>query len=135
MKTVIWKDSLAVGNSEIDAQHKIFIGIIEKTAKAIQAETDKHLIESLLVELLKFAEFHFCSEENMMMELGYPGLTDHRKEHERALTELRRRLFALNYDYIDFYNLESFLMQWFIDHSTGDDARLAEFLKRQPTKN
>lgn len=135
METITWKNSLAIGNIEIDAQHKIFIGIIEKTAKAIQSGAEKQLIESLLVELLKFTEFHFRSEENMMMELGYPGLLDHRKEHDKALTELRRRLFALNYDYIDFHNLESFIIQWFFDHSTGDDARLAEFLKGRQTKN
>lgn len=38
------------------------------------AGTGEEHIQKLFQELLKYAEFHFCSEENMMEEYNYPEI-------------------------------------------------------------
>lgn len=124
-----WSSSLETGNLEIDSQHQLFVNIIQRIQTKVAEGTDKSLIESLLVELLKYAEFHFCSEENIMIENDYPDLLDHKQEHEIVLAELRNRLFSLKYDYIDFDQLQRFLIDWFVTHTTMVDTKLAKFLK------
>lgn len=125
MSTIEWSEKFEVGNFEIDAEHKIFVKIIQKIIQAQQNNAKKHFTESLLMELLKYAEFHFCSEENIMIENDYPALLKHKKEHERVLAELRNRIFSLKHEFIDFENLETFLTEWFKHHTTTEDRKLA----------
>lgn len=124
-----WSSSLETGNFEIDSQHQLFVGIIQRLQTAVVEEADISLIESLLVELLKYAEFHFCSEENIMIKNNYPRLLEHKQEHERVLAELRNRLFSLKCEFIDFDQLQGFLMDWFVGHTTKVDKKLADFLR------
>lgn len=130
MVTLEWSSNYQTGNSEIDAQHQIFVKIINKLIEAKNNDGDKRFIESLCSELLKYAEFHFCSEENIMIEHNYPQYIEHRKHHEKVLSELRNRLFSLQYDYIDFANLESFITDWFTNHTLAEDMKLAKFLAK-----
>jgi len=131
MSTIKWSKKFEVGNFEIDAEHKIFVKIIQKIQNAKKNNRDKQFIESLVLELLKYAQFHFCSEENIMIENQYPDLLQHKKEHEQLLAELRNRIFSLKYEYIDFDNLESFLIRWFKNHTTTEDLKLASHLNEK----
>lgn len=131
MATLEWNSKYEVGNDDIDTQHKIFVAIINKLIEAKNSSSDKHYVELLFTELLKYAEFHFCSEENIMLEFNYPQYTEHRVEHEKVLSELRNRIFSLKYEYIDFANLESFLIKWFTKHTATEDIKLAAFIKNQ----
>jgi len=128
MLTIEWKKEYEVGNFEIDSEHRIFVKIIQKLQNA-HSNNDKQLVELLFVELLKYAEFHFCSEENIMIVNHYPDLLDHKKEHESLLAELRNRIFSLKYEYTDFDRLEKFLFDWFVNHTSSEDLKLSSFLK------
>lgn len=129
MEKIEWSKDLEIGNFEIDSQHITFIGIINKISKKVEEKADERNIELLLVELLKYTEFHFCSEENIMIEVGFPGMIAHKHEHERVLAELRNRIFSLKYEYIDFGQLQEFLVSWFITHTTKVDIELAKYMK------
>jgi len=129
MDRLDWDHNIKTGNKEIDKQHLMFTHIIKKLIRVKNTSDDKRLLESVLAELIKFTEFHFCSEENIMREHGYPHFLEHRKEHERLLALLRNRFFSLQYEYIDFENFEAFLHEWFIQHVPTDDAKLARFIQ------
>ncbi len=131
MVTLEWSSKYETGNPEIDAQHQIFVRIINKLIKTKNNNGDKRFIESLCSELLKYAEFHFCSEENIMLEHNYPQYIEHRKEHERVLSELRNRLFSLQYEYIDFANIETFIIEWFNKHTLSEDVKLAKYIDQK----
>ena len=132
MPIIEWSNKLETGNFEIDSQHQLFVGIIQKIHDKVEGGADKSYIEALLKELLKYAEFHFCSEENVMIEFNYPKLLEHKEEHEVVLAELRNRVFSLKYDFIDFKKLQTFLIEWFVNHTTVVDVELAEYLLTQP---
>lgn len=131
METVEWNKKLEVNNFEIDSEHKLFVSIINKIIVSRKANKEKEYLESLLKELLKYAEFHFLSEENIMYEFGYPDLLEHKKSHDRVLSDLRNRIFSLKYEFIDFTNLEEFLIEWFLNHTSTEDLKLAEFINEQ----
>jgi hemerythrin len=80
--------------------------------------------------MLKYADFHFHSEETVMMEISYPHLSDHQKEHERLLLKLRNMVSMVELkDYskpiVDFIQ---FLIDWFVTHTITVDKRLADYL-------
>ncbi len=129
MAIVEWSDELETGNLEIDAQHHLFVRIIEKIDEHLRGNKDHKNIELLLNELLKYAEFHFCSEENFMILSDYPEYQDHKKEHETLLTQLRSTIFVLQHEYVDFIKLQSLLADWFISHTKTVDKSLALFLQ------
>jgi hemerythrin-like metal-binding protein len=129
MSIIEWSNDLEVGHFEIDSQHRLFVGIINRITEKVEAGTEKEMVESLLVELLKYTEFHFCSEENFMIEHNYPELLNHKREHEDVLATLQNRVFSMKYDYIDFDQLQKFLIDWFTLHTSITDAKFVRFLK------
>lgn len=128
MKKIEWSSDLETGNFEIDTQHILFVGLINKISQKVEEGADKNIIELLLTELLKYSEFHFCSEENIMLEHKYPDFEEHKLEHEKVLAELRNRLFSLKYDYVDFNQLQDFVVSWFKGHTRKVDIKLAQYL-------
>ncbi len=130
MFPIEWDPKFEVGNFEIDFEHQIFVKIIHKLKDA-HYKGDEKFLELLSLELLKYAEFHFCSEENIMFKNQYPDLIHHKQEHETLLAELRNRIFSLKYEYIDFDKLEIFLFEWFKKHTAVEDQKLASFLNNK----
>ena len=88
MKTIMeieWKEEYEVGNFEIDSQHKTFVGIIFKLQQAVLKGKSTDYTDRLLLELFKYTEFHFCSEENLMLDVCYPDVRRHQDEHKKLL--------------------------------------------------
>ena len=128
MSLIEWNKSIEVGNPEIDAEHKIFVSIIQRIEAEISTNGNKEYIINLVKELLKYVEFHFCSEENMMIREEYPDYLWHKKIHSRLIVELKDRIYILKYEYIDFQVLLKFLITWFKQHTSKEDLNFAKFL-------
>jgi hemerythrin-like metal-binding protein len=130
MEPIQWKEEYEVGNYEIDAQHKMFIDLIEKIDREVREYPDKDYLNNLLCELKMYTEFHFISEENIMFRVGYPELLDHKKQHQALVEELGNRVYILNQKFVDFEELLDFLCTWFLEHTATEDTKLASFLKK-----
>lgn len=130
MKKIVWDQKFEVGNTIIDTEHHIFIAIISRIQEAEADSRKKKLLDRLLDELLKYAEFHFCSEENLMLEINYPEMLLHQKGHEQLLAELRNRIFALKYNEEAYEEMLQFLTDWFYQHTSAEDKKLAKYLKK-----
>ena len=81
-------------------------------------------------ELRKFAEFHFVSEENLMSEIGYPGLQQHAAIHTELLAKLDVTLTKINQHKEFPDDLLYFLNQWVIGHVTHEDVTIANFARK-----
>lgn len=131
MERVEWNEAYEVGHIDIDTEHKMFVRIIQKIQDAA-ANSDvinaKHL-ERLIEELMKYTEFHFYSEENIMFEIDYPDLLNHKHQHEKLLTDLRNLIFTFEMNRDDLAELVKFLTDWFIHHTTKEDRKLAECMQ------
>ncbi len=130
MATIEWQRKFEVGHYKIDSEHKIFVSIVNKIFSS-HKKGNKQLVELTFIELLKYAEFHFCSEEVVMFENKYPDLLHHKKDHENLLAELRNRLFSLKLNNIDIDKLEIFILDWFKNHTSINDQKLVSFLNKK----
>lgn len=130
MSSIKWDKKYEVGNVEIDSEHKVFVRIIQKIAHATEMGKNHNYLERLIYELLKYADFHFYSEETVMMEVNYPGIANHQKEHQKLLLKLRDIVSSVEVeDYSrPMDDLIKFLTDWFVTHTITVDKKLADYL-------
>ncbi|TRX70240.1 bacteriohemerythrin [Carboxylicivirga sp. M1479] len=127
-KIIEWKTEYEVGNYDIDAEHRIFINIIRKISNAYYNQSDTQTLDDLVHELIKYTEFHFCSEENLMKAIDYPDFNNHRQIHSNLLLKLKDEINIVMAKHINFDILIDFLVDWFIKHTTMEDQKLANYI-------
>ncbi|MDD2304437.1 MAG: hemerythrin family protein [Prolixibacteraceae bacterium] len=125
---LIWKEAYNVGYFEIDEEHKIFLKTIQKIDEAFLNEESQEYIARLLEELHKYAQFHFISEENIMFKYGYPNLEEHQAEHVALMRKMGSLLITFDPRLINREKLIAFLVDWFKNHTTYSDKKLAQFI-------
>lgn len=82
----------------------------------------------LILELKKYAEFHFQSEENVMVDRMFPDLISHKQQHEKLLSSLQLVLFKIEVGEMDLKELPRFLFSWLKNHTLKEDKKLVTYL-------
>jgi hemerythrin-like metal-binding protein len=123
-----WDKKLETGNELIDAQHRILVMLFKKLDIAIKTGLPNKTIFRIIVEVKKFAEFHFYSEENLMYEVGFPALEKHEVIHSNLLTELNMMVARMTRQREFPDDLLSFLNDWLIEHIGQEDQKIAEYI-------
>ena len=122
-----WDSKFEVGHERIDFEHQIFLGLIKKLAE-IEKSSPKSF-ERYLVELRKYAEFHFVSEENIMIDCNYPEYENHKLLHAELIQELDEHLTRYTNNTLQEGAFIAFLYEWFIHHTMVEDLKLSEFIR------
>jgi hemerythrin len=125
--TMEWDEKYAVGHERIDFEHRIFPGLIREVSDADE-QTDKDMGLRLPLEVKKYAEFHFVSEENIMQKIAYPDFAEHENEHRILLARLDDKLHAYRSDKIGLHDVSDFLFEWFALHTTQTDKKIVSYL-------
>jgi hemerythrin-like metal-binding protein len=94
------------------------------------AEGDgRDYVQAVMEELLSCTLWHFRHEERLMLKHGYPGLAEHKSEHEDLIASakaLQRQLLdekkSVSSDDIEF------LEHWLTGHILGTDMDMGSFL-------
>lgn len=130
MNTIItWKKEFEIGVQEIDFEHQVFVRIIQKIDAAYANNYNKEYIGFLIKELFKYVDFHFISEENIMIFHNYPEYKNHKKEHDSLLNRLAEIIGVFESEFIDRIELTELLLNWFIEHTTKTDKKLGNYLR------
>jgi hemerythrin len=128
MKMVQWSDRYLIGVDRIDFEHRIFVDLIKDFEKAILENLGKDYLEDTLNEIILYARFHFRSEENMMRRIGFPTLAAHRDIHYHLVDLLNNKMTALSMGTIQPIEVLNFLVDWFVNHTTLEDSKIAAFI-------
>lgn len=118
-----WARDYTTGNESVDLQHQYFAKLINRICADLHASNDTKYKKRLLDELVKYARFHFTSEENIAYSLGLEGLGRHHERHHELLDEIDTHIDDLligKYSTDDFVN---FLVEWFYGHTVYEDTR------------
>ena len=132
MAFIDWKEELSVTFEEVDGDHKKLVGMINEIHVVLDQDPDPEMLEELLEELLSYTSWHFRHEERLMQNSEYPGLMDHKKEHEdlaKKATELYEKF--INGDTGVLATLLPFLKDWLTHHITKTDKQMGQFLAKQ----
>ena len=122
-----WEKELELDNDLIDTQHRILVLLCRKLDIAIKTNQSEQTVRWVMQELKKFTEFHFISEENLMHEIGYPGVSDHSLIHADLLMQLDMMMAKISHHKEFPDDLLHFLNKWLIQHVVQEDLKIAEF--------
>ena len=124
-----WNKSFEVGHERIDFEHQIFLGLIKKLAD-IEVNSASEF-NRYLIELKKYAEFHFISEENIMLDCSYPDYNEHKKLHNNLIKDLDHHINRYDRDKLQPGEFVAFLYEWFIHHTMVEDLKISSYIDSQ----
>lgn len=85
---IAWDDSLTVGHTAIDADHRRMMALIQALDAACGDQVDCDRVGTLLAELARVSAEHFAREEQIQDAVGYPERETHRLAHLMLLKRL-----------------------------------------------
>lgn len=125
-------DNLITGNKTIDSQHKELIGKINDLLNVVETSKEKAVAAKTLNFLNDYVIYHFGAEEKLQEEVGYPGLEDHKKQHEilkqtvADLTEMLEEEEGPSPAFVEQLNKK--VIEWLYKHIEGFDRSVAEYI-------
>ncbi|MBI9088871.1 MAG: hemerythrin family protein [Desulfobacterium sp.] len=132
MATIEWMDSFSVHNKTLDDQHKEWIKIFNRAHGQMMGEIPEddtlEIGEAALIEMIKYAKFHFSSEEDYMKKIGFPGYEEHKRIHkaftlklDEISSQIQEGTFVMNSEIV------KVIENWLIDHVLKEDQKYATY--------
>ena len=121
-----WKDDYKIGVEEIDEQHKRLFEIANRAYELLEDKfcIDKYSkIVDILEELNDYTVYHFKTEEEYMMGIGYKRFLSQKVEHD----EFVKKLSDIDFDKIDedqnkyILGILDFAVNWIAEHILTKD--------------
>lgn len=124
-------ESLITGNEMIDSQHQELINKINSLLDSCEEGNDKLAAVKTLDYLADYTDFHFSAEEKLQEEIQYPGIEEHKKEHEKlrkVVEELHDMLVEEEGPSAAFVEqVNQNVIDWLYRHIKGFDRSVAEY--------
>lgn len=128
---ITWNESLMTGVSVIDEQHQILVGMLNDANARLTGTSSREVLQGIVRELISYALYHFDTEEEMMVERGYPEADRERHfaEHRGFSEKVESVQQGLAQGHlITRDELLGFLNQWLLNHILKTDRLLGAFI-------
>ncbi|MFA7268007.1 MAG: bacteriohemerythrin [Sterolibacterium sp.] len=127
MAMMEWNNTLQVGHSVIDNDHRKLIGLINQLGDAMSAGQGREVCGSVLNELIDYTQTHFATEERLMSAHRYADESRHRAEHAKLVQDVQdfKRRYEAGTATLS-VSLLHFLMEWLTHHILESDKALAK---------
>jgi hemerythrin len=92
---------------EIDQQHQKLINMLNRLNDAVKNNESREDIYVIIDDVITFTRLHFATEEQLMVQSGYPEIEAHKNRHKQLIQEalhLKEKL-----DYVG----EQMFTEWF----------------------
>lgn len=130
MSYITWSDSLSVGNTFIDKDHRRLVELVNELHDAMTAGRGKEVVGKTLAALIQYTAEHFRREEDEMARINYGQSLTHKQEHKKLVThvlELQKK-FADGKTMLT-VEVSKFLKEWLVNHIMKTDQDLAAAIK------
>ncbi len=129
MNSFTWDMNFETGIGVVDDQHQYLVGFINHYGNLLSENTISiDDINVALIELTRYAEFHFEEEESLMRACNVYGLhiEEHIKVHRMFMRDIySMQAFILEDDQSSARQLLDFLIHWLAYHILGIDQNMA----------
>lgn len=134
MEYLVWSERFSVGVEELDAQHRTLFTLINDLQTGIVFSKGRDAVAEALRRMTDYVHEHFSTEEEYMLQYGFPGLEQHRAKHADFVDETLA--FAKRFAEDDDDGLADvilrFLRDWLVNHILHSDRQYARFFRMQP---
>jgi len=127
--SIKWEDGLKTGIQAIDEQHQF---IVDALSEIQILKLKKAELFQLLIDLQAYLSCHFDLEEKYMIDTNYPEFASHKADHDKVLQDTKNILTQYNVDVSPSeiaMELVNYMQNWFLDHYSNIDVKMAEYLK------
>lgn len=129
MKLFNWDQNFETGIGVVDEQHQYLVGFINHYGNLLSENTISiDDINVALLDLTRYAEFHFKEEESLMRDCGVyeRHIEEHIKVHRVFMQDIySMQAFVLEEDQVSARQLLDFLIHWLAYHILGIDQNMA----------
>lgn len=127
----VWSDKLASGIEIVDTQHQRLVALINEVGSLCVENADSAQIKPVLDELVRYTQYHFKTEEEMMQrfEVNTSFQLNHCKAHEAFCKQITLALGVIQtspQNAMDLLaQLLNYLTRWLFQHIMVEDLRMA----------
>lgn len=129
--SIDWNESYAVGVKDIDDQHKELFSRVNALIDAMMQKKGGEEIGKVVKFLESYVIAHFGNEERQMTRNNYPGLANHKGQHEafiKAFNEIKKQYQEKGPVSEVTIQINSKLGSWLRSHIPVIDKELGKFL-------
>lgn len=128
-ETFHWGEAYSVNIAALDQQHRRLFDTVNELHRAMQTGEGAAALKTILQKLANYAAEHFATEEALMAQYDFPGLSTHRHRHD----EFRDKIA----EFMDAHSAGKagtpvavllFLEDWLKDHLLKTDKQYTDFL-------
>ncbi len=130
-----WKPSYSVGVSRFDSEHRRLLELMWLLFKSLGKSSGSEDAAKIMDELEQYTITHFTGEEELMAEHGYPGLENHRREHDvmkQRIGEFREKFDSDSVE--TSREVLRYLQDWLINHINVTDKAYQEFFNARSVR-
>lgn len=126
-----WDEWYEIGILSIDHQHHNMFDALNRMHDAVSSEEGETKVRQTLDALVDCTVAHFRDEETRLAAIDFPGLTEHKAEHAKLLSQVAE--FIATYDAdptaANANKLADFLVEWIVRHINEMDMRYIDAMK------
>ena len=78
---LVWTPEISTNNENIDEQHQELFAITNELIEHADASAKSEVVNEILYKLLQYIEVHFNEEEELLSQVNYPQLQEHKALH------------------------------------------------------
>jgi len=129
MEPFFWKESYNTGIKQIDRDHRNIVEMANALYNTIHSDNGgRSAILQNCQKIVDFTEEHFSREEKYMAASDFPGMEEHKIEHDRLKEEARKLLLRFELDTPgSATGLYYVLREMFIEHIPELDKVFGEY--------
>ena len=135
MPLIKWRESYSVGVDQFDRQHGVLVKMINEIYTIVRDHEQMAALHDSIDRLVEYTHTHFAEEEAAMEAAGYPGLEEHKREHEALKQEVEKFVDRIKQEdpgvTVAFYQ---FLRQWLLNHIIDEDKQYSSYLTQSTVK-
>ena len=73
--------------AEIDRQHRELVNMLNRLNDAVKNHESRNDIYRLIDEVISYTRLHFATEEQLMVQSGFPEIESHKRMHEELIKD------------------------------------------------
>ena len=113
----------------MDGQHTVLFGFLNDLHEAMMKGQAQSLTGPLLKKLVEYTRKHFAAEEAMLARTSYPGLAEHRVQHQDLVKQVESYVARFDRGEITLnVHLLNFLRDWLTNHIQKTDHQYGPWL-------
>lgn len=131
MAYIAWSDRYLTGVSEMDAQHKKWVELLNAFYDRLDDGDSQSSLRKLLMGAAEYADFHFKSEEAFMERIRYPKLSEQKRMHADIKRKIAEYLEKLNAGKIVVsLSVTKEMKDWLNSHILEEDMQYGTYAAR-----